>query len=177
MDGGQDHPEVAPGQHHGKLGGLGLLGQKLGMAGVVVARELHGDLADGCGDQALHPVRQGQIDGGEDIAHHGFAGGRGGAAVGKIGGSKLGQGHEVQGPQLVVPRRRAVGHVDFEGGVQGQAGPVQGAQVPEDQGPAHLVNPGVNQGLDDNLGPHTHGVAHGQGQNGSEGRWCHLLIL
>ena len=121
-------------------------------------------------------LHQGQINGGEDVAHHGLAGGGSGAAVGKVGGPKLGQGHEVQGPQLVVPRGRAVGHMDVEGRVQGQAGPLQGAQVPEDQGPAYLVNPGVNQGLDDDLGPHPHGVAHGQGQNGSKGRCGHLLL-
>ena len=67
--------------------------------------------------------------------------------------------------------------MDFEGRVQGQAGPLQGAQVAEDQGPAHLVNPGVNQGLDDDLGPHPHRVAHGQGQNGSNGRFGHRLLI
>ena len=74
---------------------------------------------------------------------------------------------------LVAPRRRAVGQMDFEGRVQGQAGPLQGGQVAQDQGPAHLVNPGVNQGLDDDLGPHPHRVAHGQGQNGFNGRFGH----
>ena len=127
VDGGQDHPELAPGQHHGKLRGLGLLRQKLGVARIIVARELHGNLADGRGDQARHLVRQGQINGGEDIADHGRAGSRGGAAVLQVSGRQLGQGHEVQGPQLVAPRRRAVGHMDFEGRVQGQAGPLQGA--------------------------------------------------
>ena len=47
VDGGQDHPELAPGQHHGHLRGPGLLRQQLGVARIVVAREVHGDLADG----------------------------------------------------------------------------------------------------------------------------------
>ena len=58
---------------------------------------------------------------------------------------------------LVAPRGRAVGQVNFEGRVQGQARPLQGGQVPQDQRPAGLVNPGVNQGLDDDLRSHPHG--------------------
>ena len=92
VDGGQDHPELTPGQHHGKLGGLGLLRQKLGVARIVVPRELHGDLADGGGDQAPHLVRQGQINGREDVADHGRAGCRSGAAVLKVCGAPAGTG-------------------------------------------------------------------------------------
>ena len=37
VNGGQDHPEGATGQHHGEFRSLGLLGQKLGVAGIVIA--------------------------------------------------------------------------------------------------------------------------------------------
>ena len=167
VDGGQDHPEVASGQHHGKLGGLGLLRQKLGVARIVVARQLHGNLADGRGNHSRHLLRQRQINGGEDITHHGRAGGRGGAAVFQVMGGQLGQGHEVQGSQLIAPRLRAVRQVDFQGRVQGQAGPLQGGQIADDEGTAHLVNMGVGQGFDDDFRPHSHRIAQGQGQNGS----------
>ena len=60
MDGDEQDPQLLIGQHHGEIGGAGMGGQNLGMAGVVDARRLHRLLVQGRGDDGIDLAGLGQ---------------------------------------------------------------------------------------------------------------------
>ena len=85
MDGDEQDPQLLIGQHHGKIGGPGMGGQDLGMAGVVDARRLHRLLVQRRGDDGIDLAGLGQADRALDIGKGGRARARIDAPEGEIG--------------------------------------------------------------------------------------------
>ena len=159
VNGHEDHVELGRREHHGKVGGAGVLRQDLGVTGKVVPPQVQRLLVQGGGADRIDRALPGQVDGLHQIAKGGVAG-RGRQAPGTDAGR---QQVEIETIDRAEPKGGLVGRVDrpdHDVSLGDGDHLVERLGIADDDGPAGRVHRAVGKRLDDDLGPDAGRVAH-----------------
>ena len=163
-----DDAQVRADQEHADPLRTGPLGQQLGVAGVVVAGQMHGGLVERRGDDRVDLPCHGQVAGTENVGDGGRSGGGGLLSNRDAVGGRVLHVEQRHASRSICPVGGVLDQVELRGLPQPGRGALQDAPVPDDKRPAAPEDVRVGECLQHDLGTDPGRIAHGDRQDGPD---------